>query len=205
MVSPDIWLRRQLWQQVWRGPAAVSAYISIAIQLGCTALSSVVSRDLQSPSLYILLINVLICVLIILVDQTDSYRNHRLGFLRLSVAKSRSRIEALGIKSEQVDRFVDALWFNPEIEFRFRNTRFRSVELTIEALDLLSQTAARYGPRGRKVFVVNQEPIVSAIRLIECLPLEDAEEVLVEPLTRWLEHPPEFDPEGWALPLLGEF
>ena len=205
MVSPDIWLRRQLWQQVWRGPAAVSAYISIAIQLGCTALSSVVSRDLQSPSLYILLINVLICVLIILVDQTDSYRNHRLGFLRLSVAKSRSRIEALGIKSEQVDRFVDALWFNPEIEFRFRNTRFRSVELTIETLDLLSQTAARYGRRGRKVFVVNQEPIVSAIRLIECLPLEDAEEVLVEPLTRWLEHPPEFDPEGWALPLFGEF
>jgi hypothetical protein len=129
MVSPDIWLRRQLWQQLWRGPAAVSAYISIAIQLGCTALSSVVLTDLQSPSLYILLINVLICVLIILVDQTDSYRNHRLGFLRLSVAKSRSRIEALGIKSEQVDRFVDALWFNPEIEFRFRNTRFRSVEL----------------------------------------------------------------------------
>jgi hypothetical protein len=205
MVSPDIWLRRQLWQQLWRGPAAVSAYISIAIQLGCTALSSVVSRDLQSPSLYILLINVLICVLIILVDQTDSYRNHRLGFLRLSVAKSRSRIEALGIKSEQVDRLVDALWFNSEIEFRFRNTRFRSVELTIEALDLLSQTAARYGRRGRKVFVVNQEPIVSAIRLIECLPLEDAEEVLVEPLTRWLEHPPEFDPEGWALPLFGEF
>jgi hypothetical protein len=205
MVSPDIWLRRQLWQQLWRGPAAVSAYISIAIQLGCTALSSVVLTDLQSPSLYILLINVLICVLIILVDQTDSYRNHRLGFLRLSVAKSRSRIEALGIKSEQVDRFVDALWFNPEIEFRFRNTRFRSVELTIEALDLLSQTAARYGRRGRKVFVVNQEPIVTAIRLIECLTLEDAEEVLVEPLTRWLEHPPEFDPEGWALPIFGEF
>ena len=41
--------------------------------------------------------------LIIWVDQTDSYRNHRLGFLRLSVAKSRSRIEALGIKSAQVD------------------------------------------------------------------------------------------------------
>ena len=40
---------------------------------------------------------------------------------------------------------------------------------------------------------------------IECLPLEEAEEVLVQPLTRWLEHPPEFDPEGWALPLFGEF
>jgi hypothetical protein len=166
---------------------------------------SVASGLNQFTSLCILLINVLICVLIILVDQTDSYRNHRLGFLRLSVAKSRSRIEALGIKSEQVDRFVGALWFNPEIEFRFRNTRFRSVELTIEALDLLSRPAARYGRRGRKVFVVNLEPIVSAIRLIECLPLEEAEEVWVEPLTRWLEHPPKFDPEGWALPLFGEF
>jgi hypothetical protein len=115
------------------------------------------------------------------VDQTDPNRNHRLGFLRLSVAKSRSRIEGLGIKSEQVDRFVSALWFNSEIEFRFRSKRFRSVELTIEALDLLSQTAARYGRRGRKIFLVDQEPIVNAIWLIEYLPLEDAEEVLVEP------------------------
>jgi hypothetical protein len=205
MVSPDTWLRRQLWQQLWRGPAAVSAYVSITIQLGCTALSSVASRNLEIPSLYILIIDILLCVLLILVDQTDSRRNHRLGFLRISVAKSRSRIQALGIRSEQVDRFVNMLWFNAEIEFRFRNARFRSVELTIEALDLLSQTAARYGRRGRKVFVVNQEPIVGAIRLIECLPLEDAEKVLVEPLTRWLEHPPEFDPEGWALPLFGEF
>ena len=92
-----------------------------------------------------------------------------MGFLRLCVAKSRGRIEALGIKSQQVDRFVDALRFNPEIEFRFRNRRFRSVELGIEAFDLPSQTAALYGRRGIKVFVVNQELIVSAIQLIECL------------------------------------
>jgi hypothetical protein len=47
------------------------------------------------PSLYILIIDILICVLLILVDQTNSGRNHRLGFLRISVANSRSRIEAL--------------------------------------------------------------------------------------------------------------
>jgi hypothetical protein len=52
------------WQQLWRGPAAVSAYVSITIQVGCTALSAFVSRDLECPSLYILLINLLICVLI---------------------------------------------------------------------------------------------------------------------------------------------
>jgi hypothetical protein len=205
MLSPDIWLRQQLWQQLWKGPAAVSSYVSIAIQLGCIGLSAIVSRDLERPSLYILLVGVLICLLIILVDQIASYRNHRLGLLRLSVAKSRSRIQALGIKSEQVDRFVNALWFDPEIEIRFRSARVRSVELIIEALDLLSQTAARYGRRGRKVFVVNQEPIFNAMRLIECLPLADAEKILVKSLTSWLEHPPEFDPEGWALPLFGEF
>jgi hypothetical protein len=43
------------------------------------------------------------------------------------------------------------------------------------------------------------------MRLIECLPLVDADEVLVDSLKAWLEHPPEFDPEGWALPLFGEF
>jgi hypothetical protein len=205
MLSPDLWLRQQLWQRLWKGPAAVSAYLSLPIQLVCTALSAIVSTDLAIPSLYILSINVLLCVLIILVDQIGSYRNHRLGLLRFSAAKSQSRIEALGIKSKQVDRFVSALWLNSELEFRFRNTRMQSVELIIEALDLLSRTASRYGRRGRKVFVVNQEPIMSAMRLIACLPLADAEEVLVEPLKTWLEHPPEFDPEGWALPLFGEF
>jgi hypothetical protein len=205
MLSPDIWLRQQFWQQLWKGPAAVSAYLSISIQLGMTVLSVVVARDLESLTLYILLITALICVWIILVDQICSYRNHHLGLLRLSVVSSRSRIEALGIKSNQVDRFVYALWLDPEIEQRFRRTRVRSVELTIEAFDLLSQIAARYGRRGRKVFVVNQEPILTAMRMIECLPLAAADEILVAQLTGWLEHPPEFDPEGWALPLFGKF
>jgi len=138
-------------------------------------------------------------------DHLGSLRNHRLGLLRFSAAKSRCRIEAIGIKSKQVDRFVNAVWLNPELEFRFRSTRMQSVELIIEALDLLSRTASRYGRCGRKVFEVNQEPIMSAMRLIECLPLADTEEVLVGPLEAWLEHPPEFDPEGWALPLFGEF
>ena len=37
------------------------------------------------------------------------------------------------------------------------------------------------------------------------VPLEAAEEVLVEPLTSWLGYQPKFDAEGWALPLFGEF
>jgi hypothetical protein len=64
MLSPDIWLRQQFWQQLWKGPAAVSAYLSLSIQLAITVLSAVVAKDLENPSLYTALIG----VLIILVD-----------------------------------------------------------------------------------------------------------------------------------------
>jgi hypothetical protein len=205
MLSPEIWLRQQFWQQLWKGPAASAAYVAVPIQICGLALSAVFLRDLERATLCILVISLLICGLLSVTDQITSYRNHHLDLLRFSAAKSRRRIEALGIRSKQIDLFVKALWLDPRIELKFRSARFRSVELIIEALDLLSRTAARYGNRGRKVFLVNQEPIVSAIRLIEWLPLEDAEEVLVGPLTSWLEHPPEFDPEGWALPLYREF
>ena len=46
---------------------------------------------------------------------------------------------------------------------------------------------------------------MSAMRSFECLSFADAEEVLVEQLRAWLKDPPEYDPEGWALPLFGEF
>ena len=42
---------------------------------------------------------------------------------------------------------------------------------------------------------------MSAMRSFECLSFADAEEVLVEQLRAWLKDPPEYDPEGWALPL----
>jgi hypothetical protein len=54
------------------------------------------------------------------------------------------------------------------------------------------------------IFEFNQDPVMGAIRLFECLPLEDAEAALVGPLRAWVAHPPEFDPEGWALPLFGK-
>jgi hypothetical protein len=205
MVDPDLWLRQQLWEQLWKGPAAISAYVSLPIQLLCLVLSAMVSTDFAGPSLYILSINVLLWALIIVADEIGSCRNHRRGLLRFSAGKSRRRIEALGIKSKLVDRFVNALWLNPELNSRFRATRVESVELIVEALDLLSRTASRYGRRGRKIFEVNQDSIIGAMRLLECLPLADAEEVVVGPLKAWLKHPPKFDPEGWALPIFGSF
>src|SRR5271166_2174998 len=205
MFDPDLWVRQQLWEQLWKGPGAVSTYWSIAIQLVCVGLSALGSTELHAPNLWILSIIILLGVLLILSDEIASCRNHRLGLLRFSAAKSRERIEKLGIKSKQIDRFVDALWLNSELQHKFRRTRLQSVELMVQALDILSRTASRYGRRGRKVFVVNQDALMSAMRSFECLSFADAEEVLVEQLRAWLKDPPEYDPEGWALPLFGEF
>ena len=110
----------------------------------------------------------------------------------------------LGIKSKQVDRFLHKLWLNRELEFRFRNAPLQSVLLMVLALDLLSRIALRYGRCGKKVFEANQNPIVSAMELFDCVPLPDADKMLIEPLRDWLKEPPAFDPEGWALTLFSK-
>ena len=205
MFDPDLWLRQQLWEQLWRGPGAVSAYWSIAIQLVCVGLSALGPTDLRGPNLWILSIIVLLGALLILGDEIASRRNHRLGLLRFSAAQSRDRMAKLGIKSKQVDRFLNALWLNRELEFKFRNKCLQSVLLMVLALDLLSRIASRYGRCGKKVFEANQHPILSAMELFDCVPLPDADKMLIEPLRDWLKEPPVFDPEGWALPFFGRF
>jgi hypothetical protein len=205
MLNPETWLRQQVWQLLWQGPGAVSAYWSIPLPLVCTALSLAGLPELAGASLCILSVNVLLGVLLILVDEIGSCRNHDLGLLRSSAAKSRDRIAKLGIRSKQVDRFVNALWLNAELKCTFKNTRLESVELMVLALDLLSRIASRYGRCGRRVFEANQYPMVRAMQLFECMPFADAEKMLVEPLKTWLKAPPEYDPEGWAQSVLGEF
>jgi len=205
MLNPDTWLRQQAWQLLWQGPGAVSAYWSIPLPLVCTALSLAGPDGLAGASLCILSVNVLLGVLLILVDEIGSCRNHDLGLLRFSAARSRDRIAKLGIRSKQIDRFVYALWLSPELKYTFKNSRLESVELTVLGLDLLSQIASRYGRCGRRVFEANQYPMVSAMQLFECVPFADAEKMLVEPLKTWLKDPPEYDPEGWAQSVLGKF
>ena len=85
-----------------------------------------------------------------------------------------------------------------------RFTRLQSVELVLQALDILSRTASRYGPRGKKVFEVNQDTLVNVMRSLECLSFADPEEVLVERLKAWLKDPHKYDPEGRALALIGK-
>ena len=93
MLDPDLWLRQQLWEQLWKGPGAVSAYVSIPIPLVCAGLSPIISTDFEGPSLCILSITVFLSVLLIFVDEIGSCRKHHLGLLRFSVTKSRSRIK----------------------------------------------------------------------------------------------------------------
>src|SRR5260370_1482079 len=161
MLDPDLWLR----QQLWKGPGAVSAYLSIPIPLVCAGLSPIISTDFEGLSLCILSITVLLSVLVILVDEIGSCRKHHLGLLRFSVTKSRSRIEKLAVNSIEADRIFNALWSNSELEYRFRSRRLQSFEFMVHALDCLIRTASRYGRRGKEVFEVNPHPILSAFQL----------------------------------------
>ena len=69
MFYPDLWLRQQLWEQLWKGPGAVSAYWSIAIKLVCVGLSALGPKELQGPNFWILSIIILLGVLLILSDK----------------------------------------------------------------------------------------------------------------------------------------
>lgn len=204
MLKSEVWLHQLLREQLWKGPAAVSAYLSMATQLIGIALSALFLKALTGPSLYILSISGLLCVLLAWVDRLVSCRNHNLGLLQFSLAQSRHRIKAMGIRSEEIDRFAKRLSLDSRIAFKFKNSRFPSVELIIQGLDLLTRTAERYGTGGRKVFCINQEPIINAIRLLDYLTLESAEEVIEQGLANSLTSRPEFDPEGWALTIYRE-
>jgi type IV secretory pathway VirB3-like protein len=204
MLSLDVWLHRQLREQLWKGPTAVSAYLSLPMQLIGITLSALCLKALTGPTLCILSVSGLLCVLLVWIERMVSLRDHNLGLLQFSLSQTRHRIKAMGIRSAEIDRFAKRLCLDSRIAFKFRNSRFRSVELIIQKLDLLARTAERYGSGGRKVFSVNQEPIVDAIRLFEHLPLENVEEVIEQQLIAFLKSPPEFDPEGWALEVYRE-
>jgi hypothetical protein len=201
-LNPESWVRRQLRRLLWQGPGAVSAYVSIPAPLICVALAMMESSELGLASLVILSINVALGVLLIFADQIECSRHHNLGLLRYSAAQSRVRIEKIGVRSKEVDQFVRMLWYDPELELRFKRTPVRTIELMVVALDVLSQLAFRYGRGGKRVFEANQEPVVKAMHLFRCLTIAEAESSLLESLMLWLRDSPEFDPEGWALPLL---
>jgi hypothetical protein len=101
MLNLDLWFRQQLWLLLWKGPGAVSTYLSVPVLLICVGLSAIGSTESQGTSVCILLLNIVLGVLLILVDEIGSCRNHRLGLLRFaareqppSYRKARNQIEA---------------------------------------------------------------------------------------------------------------
>ena len=152
MLNLDVWLHQKLREQIWKGPAAVSAYLSLPLQLVSTTLSALCLKALIRPSLYILSFSGLLCVLLVWIDKMLSCRNHNHGLLQFSLSQSRHRIKAMGIQSTELDRFADRLSLDSKIAVKFRNSRFRSMELIIQKLDLLARIAQRTAAVVEKCF-----------------------------------------------------
>jgi hypothetical protein len=128
MPNLDVWLHQQLREQLWKGPAVVSAYLSVGIQLIGITLLALFLKALTGPSLHVLSISGLLCVLLAWSDRLVYCQNHNLGLLQCSLAQSRRRIKAMGIRSEEIGRLAKRLCLDSRIAFKFRNSRFRSVE-----------------------------------------------------------------------------
>lgn len=113
-------------------------------------------------------------------------------------------------------RRIVKTWGTSRIWQRRSDPNFRQTDLLVAGETKASESVAGFhslksggdpdvssGRYGRRVFEANQHPIVRAMELFECMPLADAEKMLVEPLTTWLKDSPGYDPEGWSLSLLG--
>jgi hypothetical protein len=130
--------------------------LSLPLSLVRVVLADRLQPQLERPSLWILATDILVGIGLMLVDGICPARNHHLQLFRLSSERSRERIEKVGIKSEPVDRFMGALWFDAELESSFRKARFHSVELIVQALDNLSFTVSplwfwrQKGVRGKQ-------------------------------------------------------
>jgi hypothetical protein len=109
MLNLDVRLHPQLREQLWRGPAAVSAYLSVPTQLIGITLTALFLKALTGPRLYVLSVSGLLCVLLAWVDRLVSCQNHNLGLLQFSLAQSRHRLKAMGIRSEGIDRFTNPI------------------------------------------------------------------------------------------------
>lgn len=79
-------------------------------------------------------------------------RNHGLFLLRRVARCSERRMKQLEAESNLIFGLLDWFYAEPDLETLFRTGRVE---------DRLSETAVRYGSRGRYVFEQNQEPFPS--------------------------------------------
>jgi hypothetical protein len=193
------WYRNELIQAFRSGPGAVSLYFSVLIGLLCSFLSFLFMSEMEIPSLGVSLAMVFLSLNFIINDLRSYLRNHGLLLVRRAAQRCEDRMKRLGVEASSVFAFLHWLYADPGIERVFRVEPNEFIETAVRALGRLTETAIRYGSRGKYVFEINQEPFM----IIEVLLRSDEKELLSGELSpelkKSLEEVPYYDPEGWSL------
>jgi hypothetical protein len=199
-LTRDHWYRSELVRALRNGPGALSLYFSLLIGLLSSVLAFVFIRELETASLAVFLVMVFLSLNFILLDLGSCLRNHGLLLLRKAVRRSEQRMKRLRVESNPIFALLDWLYIEPDLEKPFRNESNGSIQTVVKALDRLSETAIRYGARGKRVFEKNLEPFLMAEMLMRSVK-EPNSDLLGPELKNWLKEVPYYDPEGWSLAL----
>jgi hypothetical protein len=198
-LTSERWYRGELVRALRNSPGAVSLYFSLLIGVLCSFLSFAVMREMETASMRVSFVMVFLSLNIMIYDLWSSVRNHGLFLIRRVGRRSESRMKRLKVESSSIFGFLDWLYADSDLEKPFRSQSRTSIETVVKALDRLSETAIRYGSRGKYVFEQNLEPFLAVDLLLRSDGKEFTSKPLAPKLTRWLEEVPYYDPEGWAL------
>ena len=179
-------------------------YFSLLIGLISSVLTLVFMKEMGKTSVAIFLLMVFLSLSFVLWDLWLCVRDHGLSLLRRAARRSERRMKQLEVESSAIFGLLDWFYAEPDLERLFRTEPAESIEAVIKSLSRLSETAIRYGSRGRYVFEQNQEPFLAVAALLESVGNEGVTNLLSPKLKKWLEDLPFYDPEGWSLAASGE-
>lgn len=198
-LTSERWYRGEFIRALRSAPGAVSLYFSLLIGVLCSFLSFTIMRELETASMGVSLAMVCLSLNLIIYDLWSYVRNHGLFLIRRAARRSESRMKRLKVESSSIFGFLDWLYTDSDLEKLFSSQSRTSIQTVVKALDRLSETAIRYGSRGKYVFEQNHEPFLAVDLLLRSDRKEFTSKPLPPELTRWLEEVPYYDPEGWAL------
>jgi hypothetical protein len=116
--------------------------------------------EMEIPTLGVFLAMVFLSLNFLINDLRSYLRNHGLLLVRRAAQRCESRMKELGVEASSVFALLHLLYADPGLERMFRVEPNESIETAVRALDRLTETATRYGSRGKYVFEMNQEPFV---------------------------------------------
>ncbi len=203
-LTRDRWYRSELIRALRSGPGAVSMYFSLVIGLISSVLTLLFMKEMGNASVAVFLLMVFLSLSFVLWDLWLCVRDYRLLLLRRAARRSERRMKQLEVESNAIFGLLDWFYAEPDLERLFRTEPAESIEAVIKSLSRLSETAIRYGSRGRYVFEQNQEPFLTVAALLESVGNEGVTDPLSPKLKKCLEDLPFYDPEGWSLAASGE-